>query len=231
MSDWWTYAPSDFLLFSPATYRRLLELLHHDVWPAQLVALALGAGILALLRARSAWRQRCVAAILAAAWLHVAWAFHYERYATINWAAPYFAVAFAIEAALLLWIGAAAARLAVGPPTDWTGRVGLALLVFALIVQPCLGVLHGRPWTQAAMFGITPDPTVVATLGALLTTDVRARWALLGIPMAWCVVGGIFLWAMEEPGYVVMAVAGILSAIAAVAQRRRGPLTSAVRPA
>jgi hypothetical protein len=80
------------------------------------------------------------------------------------------------------------------------------------------------------MFGITPDPRS-ATLGVLLTTDIRARWALLGIPMAWCVVGGIFLWAMEEPGYVVMAVAGILSAIAAVAQRRRGPLTSAVRPA
>ncbi len=220
MSEWWTYAPGDFLLFSPATYRRLFELYHRDVWPVQLAALALGTALAVLLRARAAWRQRCVAAILAVAWLWVAWAFHYERYATINWAAPYFAGAFAVEAALLLWIGTAAGRLAVGPPFDWTGRFGLALLLFALYVQPCLAVLQGRPWAQADVFGITPDPTVVATLGVLLTTDARARWALLVIPLAWCAVGGMFLWTMEDPGFVVLFGAGGLAAAAAVIRRR-----------
>jgi hypothetical protein len=223
MSEWWTYAPSDFLLFSPATYRRLFELYHRDVWPAQLAALAFGTAIPILLRGRAAWRQRCVAAILAAAWLWVAWAFHYERYTTINWAAPYFAVAFAVEAAMLLWIGTVAGRLAVRLPADGTGRLGLAMLFFALYVQPCLGVLNGRPWTQVDLFGITPDATVVATLGVLLTTGARARGALLVIPLAWCAVGGMFLWTMEDPAYVVMAAAGVVSITAAVTQRCRRP--------
>jgi len=220
MSEWWTYAPSDFLLFSPATYRRLFDLYHRDVWPVQIAALALGTAIAVLLRVRAPWRQRCVAAVLALAWLWVAWAFHYERYATINWAAPYFALAFALEAALLLWIGTAAGRLAVGPPTDRAGRIGLALLFFALYAQPCLAVLQGRPWAQADVFGITPDPTVVATLGVLLTSDARARWALLVVPLAWCLVGGMFLWTMDDAGFVVLAGAGGLAAAAAMTRRR-----------
>jgi hypothetical protein len=221
MSEWWTYAPGDFLLFSPATYRRLFELYNRDVWPAQLVAFALGTAIAVLLRARAAWRQRCVAAVLALAWLWVAWAFHHERYATINWAAPYFAVAFAVEAALLLWIGTASGRLAVGPPTDRAGRIGLGLLFFALFAQPCLAVLQGRPWAQVDVFGIAPDPTVVATLGVLLTADARARWALLVIPLAWCAVGGMFLWAMDDSDFVVLFGAGGLAAAAAVMRGRR----------
>ncbi len=220
MSEWWTYAPSDFLLFSPATYRRLFELYHRDVWPVQLAALALGTAIAVLLRVRAAWRQRCVAAILALAWLWVAWAFHYERYATINWAAPYFAAAFAAEAVLLLSIGTAAGRLEVGPPTDRAGRIGLTLLLFALYAQPCLAVLQGRPWTQSDVFGITPDSTVVATLGVLLTSGARARWALLVIPLAWCAVGGMFLWTMNDAGFVVLFGAGGLAAVAAMTRTR-----------
>ena len=231
MSDWWTYAPSDFLLFSPAAYRRLIELYHRDVWPAQIVAVALGTAIVGLLHARAAWCQRCIAAILAAAWLWVAWAFHYERYATINWAAPYFAGAFAVEAALLLWAGAATGCLAFRAPADWTGRSGLALLLFALYVQPCLAVLQGRPWAHADVFGITPDPTVVATLGVLMLADSRARCVLSFVPLAWCAVGGMFLWTMEDPGCVVLAVAGVLAAAAAAAQWRRSPQASARRPA
>ena len=87
-------------------------------------------------------------------------------------------------------------------------------------MQPFLAILQGRPWAQADIFGITPDPTVVATLGVLLTTDARARWVLLVIPIAWCAVGGTLLWTMEDPGFVVLAVAGVASVIGAVARRR-----------
>ena len=49
MSEWWTYSLSDFLLFSPRTYYRLFELYNREIWPAQMAALVLGAGIVALL--------------------------------------------------------------------------------------------------------------------------------------------------------------------------------------
>jgi hypothetical protein len=105
MSEWWTYSLSDFLLFSPRTYYRLFELYNLAIWPAQLLALALGVLILALLRPGPVWKGRVVAAVLATCWLWVAWAYFLERYETINWAASYFAAAFAVEAALLIWVG------------------------------------------------------------------------------------------------------------------------------
>ena len=86
--------------------------------------------------------------------------------------------------------------------------------------SPASPILQGRPWTQADVFGITPDPTVVATLGVLLTADARARWALLVVPLAWSAVGGMFLWTMDDANFVVLVGAGGLAAVAAMTRAR-----------
>ena len=100
MSEWWTYSLTSFLLFSPRTYYRLFELTNADVWPLQFVALTLGIAIAYLIWHPRAWSGRAIATILAALWLFVAWAYLLERYDTINWAARYFAIAFALQAAV-----------------------------------------------------------------------------------------------------------------------------------
>ena len=102
MSEWWTYSLSDFLLFSPRTYYRLFELYNSAIWPLQLVSLALGVAILGLLLREAVWRGRAIAAVLAGCWLWVAWAYFLKRYETINWAAEYVAIGFAVEALLLV---------------------------------------------------------------------------------------------------------------------------------
>ena len=130
MSEWWTYSLSDFLLFSPRTYYRLFELYNLAVWPAQFFALVLGLAILALAFRRPAWHGRAVAAILAACWLWVAWAYLFARYDTINWAARYFAAGFALQALLLAWTGVVRDRLVMRPGQTIAGRIGLGL--FAL---------------------------------------------------------------------------------------------------
>ena len=100
-----SYALSDFLLFSQETYFRLFELYNRDLWPIHLVALALGLALLWLMRRPDERSGRAAAAILVVLWAWVGWAFHLERYATINLAAPYFAALFGIEAMLLTWSG------------------------------------------------------------------------------------------------------------------------------
>ena len=94
MSEWWTYTLTDFLLFSARTYYRLFELYNAAVWPLQIVTLALGVAILVLIVRATEWSGRVVAALLAALWLFVAWAYFLERYDSINWAARYFAIGF-----------------------------------------------------------------------------------------------------------------------------------------
>ena len=205
MSEWWTYTLSDFLLFSPRTYYRLFELYNADVWPAQIAALALGLAILVL------WRRdaRLVAAILAALWLWVAWAYLLGRYDTINWAARYFAAGFALQALLLVWTGIIRRQLGLRPPADVFGAAGLATFLFALIVQPLIGPFVGRPWAQIEMFGIAPDPTVLATLGVLLAAD-QPHWGLLVLPLVWCAVSGATLWTMLAPEAPLLPAVAVL---------------------
>lgn len=210
MSEWLTYSLSDFLLFSPRTYYRLFELYNLAIWPAQIIALALGIAILFLLRGGADRGSRAIAATLAAAWLWVAWAYLLQRYDTINWAARYFAAGFALEGLLLLGLGVIGGWLRIRPATDAAGRFGLGLFVFALVAQPLIGPFVGREWTEVEIFGLAPDPTAVGTMGLVLAVTGRAFAALLAIPLIWCAISGATLWTMESPDAMVMPLAAAI---------------------
>jgi Family of unknown function (DUF6064) len=212
MSEWWTYSLSDFLLFSPRTYYRLFELYNAAMWPLQILALALGVALLALLLRDTAWRGRAIAAILAACWLWVAWAYLWQRYDTINWAASYFAVGFAIEALLLIWTGIVRDRLGFLSGAGPVGAAGLCIFLFALVGYPLIGPLNGRPWRQAEIFGLAPDPTAIATLGVLVAAH-RPRWSLLIIPLIWCAISAATLWTMQSPDAVVVTATAALALV------------------
>ena len=210
MSEWWTYSLSSFLLFSPRTYYRLFELYNADVWPLQIVGLALGVAIVALIWRAPVWSGRAVAAILITCWLFVAWTYLLERYDSINFTARYYAVGFVLQAALLAWTGAIRDRLRFDL-RDAAARVGLAVIVYALAIHPLMPLFTGRPWTQTEIFGLAPDPTAIATLGVLLAAD-RPRWHLLALPLLWCAISGLTLWTMESPEAPVVPLLAALSA-------------------
>jgi hypothetical protein len=220
MSEWWTYSLSDFLLFSPRTYYQLFEIYNAAIWPAQIVALGLGLTIISLLGRAAAGRGRVIAAILAACWLWIAIAFHAHRYATINWAAVYFAWAFGLEAALLIWMGIVRGRLVFERPADPGSRAGPWIFLFALVVEPLVGPLLGRGWRGVEIFGVAPDPTAVATLGILLLANSRGRWLLMVIPVFWCAITGAFLLAMKAPDFWIAPLAGVIAILFAGWQRR-----------
>jgi hypothetical protein len=222
MPEWWTYSLSDFLMFSSRTYYRQFELLNAEVWPAQVVALALGLAIPALW-----WRKlhagRIAAIILAAAWLFVAWAYLVGHYDDINWTGKYFAAGFALQALLLIWT-AARRRLALRGTSDGFGRAGMALFGLALVGYPLLAILFGRPWTQAEVFGSAPDPTVMATLG-IVAAAVRPHWELLVLPLIWCAFSGATLWTMESPEAPLVPVAAALAIALNAGKVRSRPTT------
>jgi hypothetical protein len=213
MSEWWTYRLYDFLLFTPRTYYRLFELYNSAIWPAQIVALAIGV-LLVVMCARGAGRP--AAFVLAAAWLWVAVAFLGLRYATINWAATYAAWGFGVQAAVLLWI---AIRGHFDPPSAFARRVGLGIVLFAVLVEPLSGLILGRPLHQIELFGLTPDPTAVATLGALIVLRPKRRWALMIVPVLWCLFTGLTLLAMNARDWWIAPTAAVLTIVIAMLQR------------
>jgi len=200
MSEWWTYALEDFTLFSPRVYWRMFELHNKAVWPLHVVALLLGAAILAWVVRPRPWSDRVIFAALGVAWGWVGWGFVWNRYATINWAMAYVVPAFALEVLLLIWIGGVRGRLRFRVSKTASGVVGLALFLYALVLHPLVAILAGRPFAAAEVFGIAPDPTVIAMLGLLSVASVsRAVWQLLVVPLAWCFVSWVTLHALGAP--------------------------------
>jgi hypothetical protein len=230
MPEWWTYSLSDFLMFSPRTYYRLFELYNAAVWPAQLLAIALGVVSLALLRRAEVWAGRAVAAILAASWLWVAWAYFFLRYDDISLAGSHFAIGFAGEALLIVWIGIVRSGLRFRVPAGVAGIAGLCTFLYALLVHPLIGPLLGRPWLQAEAFGIAPDPTVIGTLG-IVAAARRPHWELLVIPSLWCVVSGATLWTMRSPEALALPATAVLALLLTIWKARaRAQGSSSMEP-
>jgi hypothetical protein len=220
METWLSYSLADFLLFAPRTYRRLIALHNEAAWPGQPVALVMGLAILGLVPQGSGREGRAIAGLLAAAWLHVAWAWHLERYATINWGAAYLAAGCGLEALLLLVIGVGFGRLR--PRDDLVARLGLGLFLVALLLQPLLDPLAGRPWVEIRLFALFPEPTVTASLGlVLLLAEGWPLWLLLVLPLFGCVVGGATAWALGEPLPLLLPGVGGLALLLAARRQRR----------
>jgi hypothetical protein len=215
MSEWWTYRPSDFLMFAPRTYWRLFELQNEALWPAQLLGV-----LLALVLVVGLWRRhgptlRAGALGLALAWVWVAYGFFWQRYAPINWAAGGFSWAFGLQALGLL---ALSFQHTVHATTFMVcRRLGLGLLLWALLAHPLLPFAFGRPWMQAEVIGLAPDPTAIATLGLLLGIDAGPRallWVLRAGAIAWLAVSAATLVAMGSWQAVVPLATVLLAGVA-----------------
>jgi len=220
MSEWWTYTLSDFLMFSPQVYYRLFELHNRALWPAQLLTAGFGFAILYLLLRRQDGWNRPIWTLLGALWIWLAWAFFWERYATINWAAAHVAPFIAVEGLLLIGVGALGPRPKLVSIRQPSVLAAIGLFAGALVLYPLFAPLQGRPWLSAEIFGTAPDPTSVATLALLALAAGRIRWLAMIIPALWCAISAATLWTMGAPDFFIPIV-GALAAVVIAFERQR----------
>lgn len=209
-----SYRLSDFLLFAPRTYYRQFELLNRDLWPWHLGALLAGLVLLVLIWRRPRHAGRIAALILASALASTAWFYVHLRYAQINWAADWLALALAAQAALLFVSGAVFDRLR---PAE--ARIGVVFIVVGVLLQPLVALAVGRAWHQGEVFALAPDPTILATLGVILCA-ARIPWELVVLPLLWCVVSILTLYTMDAPEAWWLAALTLAAATALIARAR-----------
>jgi hypothetical protein len=109
------------------------------------------------------------------------------------------------------------------------------LVAWALAAHPLLAVVSGRPWPQAEVFGLAPDPTAIATLGWLLWTDRASRGTRLltgaarAVAIAWCAISGATLLTMGAAQACVPLSAALVAAFASATDSgRRGRFTASL---
>jgi hypothetical protein len=211
-----SYRLHDLLMFSADTYFRLFELVNRQWWPVALAGALLPLAVLvATLRSQV---PRAAVALLAPAWVSVALLYLADGLAGIHWLGPWWAGAFLLQAAAwLAWLAAVRPACAARGPR----RVAGLLLVGAATAWPALSWALQRPLWQAEVVGLAPDPTVLLSLGLLLTLQPTRRGALLlGLPLAWCLFSGATLWALAQPHALVLPLAGAAAALACGVPRR-----------
>ena len=204
MSEWWTYTLSDFIMFSPRTYARLLMQVNRDAWPAQPVLLAFGVAGLSAAWRRPAFGPALFTAALAGAWACTGADFLARRYAQIFTGAPWAAWAFGVQALLL---GGMAWQLA-GRQVRlrrWPGLAAAAAWAF----YPLLAPVTGRTWPEAEIAVLFPDPTAIVTLfwlAALPMSRPHAAACAL-VPLLWCGLSSATLHLLQVPLAAVPIVA------------------------
>jgi len=188
MSHWWEYPLSEILPFSLQAYYRLLQSYGEAIWPLQIPALAATGLLFWLIWNANGRRNACLSILLlAVAWLLVAWLFFEAHYALLFWAAPYFAIAFGLQACLLSIIAVICAQGYVVFTGQPRRQLATALFAFAVVGHPVITALtYERPVIE--VLGFFPDPTALATVAALAGLKGFLRWVAMIIPVLWCVV-------------------------------------------
>ncbi len=158
------------------------------VWPAQFVLVALAVVALAAIALRRPWSDRTAAAVLAILWAWLALAYHFMFFASINPLAYVFAAASGAGALAFAWQGVVRRRLHFRMVRSVRTALGVALVVFALIVYPAWSVHAGHGYPAMPTFGL-PCPTTLFTIGVLALLIAPYPRSPLVVPVLWCLVG------------------------------------------
>jgi hypothetical protein len=198
---------------------------HGAIWPAPLVAYALGLLVLMLAVPGSRAASVLVPTALAAMWAFVGVAYHWGFFAPVNPVARAFGALFVAEAALLVE-AACRRRLRFSGRGSAGMLLGLVVVGYSVAAYPLLGLALGHAYPRAPTFGVTPCPLVLFTFGAFLFSTGMFPLRLVALPLAWSAVAtsaALQLGMVEDLG---LPVAGLL-AFAVLWRRRRRPAPDA----
>ena len=154
------------------------------IWPAQIGAVALGLAALILLFRSGPLASRVICLILAAFWLLMGTGYHLLFFTRINTLAYAFGLLFVAQAALLFVEGMIRRQITFRAEADWRACLAWALIGYALIIYPLIGLFGSHPNPMTPLFGVAPCPTTIFTLGLLLFSN--ANWRLFVIPLVFC---------------------------------------------
>src|SRR5512134_1585007 len=176
----------------PFTREQFVQVFVHynqAVWPAAVVAYLVGLGVIGALLRPSRASGRVVGGGLALMWIWSGVVYHGLFFATINRAALAFGALFALQGLLFAHAAVLRGDLRWSRSNGWRTWTGWAFIAYATVLYPLIGLVTGHGYPALPMFGITPCPVTLFTLGVLLLAHPVPR-RLLAIPFLWALVGG-----------------------------------------
>jgi hypothetical protein len=175
--------------FTIEQFLGVFERYNQAIWPLQLVAYVLGLAAIWLVLQPTRHADRLIAGILAFFWLWTGIVYHGLFFREINPVAVGFAAFFVVQAGLLAYVGVLRHDLHFAARPTAYGLIGGLFILYAVLLYPLLGAALGHSFPRAPVFGLTPCPVTIFTIGLLLWTAARVPKVILAIPLLWAVLG------------------------------------------
>jgi hypothetical protein len=191
------------------------------VWPAQIAAYALAAGMLLLLLRRSPAGARALLVGLSIMWIWTGLVYHAMFFSRINPAATVFAVLFVVEGVFIA-VSGLRSRVSFTEPSRRRRAAGWALLIYAAVLYPLVGMATGQVGAELPAYGLTPCPLVLTTLGLFLLAGRALPRPLWWIPIGWSLVGGSAAVLLDMPQDWVLLLVPVLLLLGVVHGRWGG---------
>ncbi len=198
------------------------------IWPMQLVAYALCIVVVVLALRKARYSDQVIAAILAFFWLWLGLMLWLPGSA-IFLPAYVFGALSLIQGGLFL-LGVARPRVSYRIGADASSRLGLALIVYAMVFYPLVGYAVGHIYPRSLTIGVFPCATAIFTLGMFLCTEGKVPRPLLIAPLVVALYGIVAVsgGVVEDIGLII---AGIVTPLMLVYREKRPTPTTTLRPA
>lgn len=184
------YRLEHFLLFSPDVFWRLME-----SYVTQYFFIAVGfnlALLLCLLPALRTQRVKLGMILVTVAWVWLGWRFYIIEYASINWFARYLGATCLLLSPWLLYLSFTPAT----QPHKQDKTLLYLTVGYVIFLRPIvIGTVHDT-WVISGI-GLLPVPTLLLTLGMLLSLQFAFRWLLVGIVLLLLTIETVTLYMLE----------------------------------
>ena len=96
------------------------------------------------------------------------------------------------------------------------------IIAAAVFGYPLLAWWDGHGFESAEVFGLAPDPTVVATAGvlALWSGQQLLKWLAMAVALAWSIATALTLFALGAGHFFVAPLLVVAAALAGLLNRR-----------
>jgi hypothetical protein len=159
------------------------------IWPLQIVAYAMGILAVIALWSREPSAKPMILVVLALLWAVNGIGYHALFFAKINPIAEVFAALFVLQALLFVACALRQNDFYFELRHDFRSAIGLSFIVYALLIYELIGYWAGHGLMAGPLFGVSPCPTTIFTIGLLLLARGRSVIWLAIIPLLWSLIG------------------------------------------
>jgi len=191
------------------------------VWPAQVVLVGLAAAAFFLIFVSRSWASIAISLTLAFFWAWLALTYHLLFFARINLLAYAFSGLSFIGAFIFLWQGVIRHRLRFAWRADARSSIGVALVVFALLVYPAWSLSAGHRYPAQPTFGL-PCPTTIFTVGLLAFLVPPYPRSPFIVPVLWSAIGTQAAFLLDVPQDLSLIAAAVVGLV--LLARSRAPV-------